>query len=187
MNQHVNNVTYIGWVLEVSRSLTSVVDFDVLKRYSSPFSQSKLVDSYHLSTPFILALAHDPLHCQNLGLDIPKEKYPPHVGPTSGLTFASFSTCQSIPQEIIDTHELQTITLDYRRECQHDDAVDSLTSLEFGDMDSIRGPHQPSESSQNGKPPPPPQDCCQFLHFLKLSGSGLEINRGRTQWRRLAK
>ncbi|CAA6668393.1 unnamed protein product [Spirodela intermedia] len=47
---------------------------------------------------------------------------------------------ESIPQEIIDTHELQTITLDYRRECQHDDAVDSLTSLEFGDLDLIRRP-----------------------------------------------
>ncbi|CAH1417901.1 unnamed protein product [Lactuca virosa] len=37
----------------------------------------------------------------------------------------------SIPQEVIDTHELQTITLDYRRECQHDDIVDSLTSSEL--------------------------------------------------------
>ncbi|KAL0436717.1 UNVERIFIED_CONTAM: Oleoyl-acyl carrier protein thioesterase, chloroplastic [Sesamum radiatum] len=32
---------------------------------------------------------------------------------------------ESMPQEIIDSYELQTITLDYRRECQHDDVVDS--------------------------------------------------------------
>ncbi|XP_078447459.1 oleoyl-acyl carrier protein thioesterase, chloroplastic-like [Wolffia australiana] len=84
---------------------------------------------------------------------------------------------ESIPKEIIDTHELQTITLDYRRECQHDDVVDSLSSLEFGDLDSIR--------SLNGSYLSAQEDRCQFLHFIKLSGSGLEINRGRTQWRRL--
>nr|8P8K_AAA Chain AAA, Acyl-ACP thioesterase [Lemna aequinoctialis]8P8K_BBB Chain BBB, Acyl-ACP thioesterase [Lemna aequinoctialis] len=83
---------------------------------------------------------------------------------------------ESIPQEIIDTHELQTITLDYRRECQHDDIVDSLSSREFGDTPQ-NGNH--STGRKEGE--------CQFLHFLKLSGSGLEINRGRTQWRRLAK
>ncbi|KAK9992872.1 hypothetical protein SO802_022575 [Lithocarpus litseifolius] len=37
---------------------------------------------------------------------------------------------ESLPQEIIDSHELQTITIDYRRECLHDDRVDSLTSVE---------------------------------------------------------
>ncbi|PWA55144.1 oleoyl-acyl carrier protein thioesterase [Artemisia annua] len=49
---------------------------------------------------------------------------------------ALFSGClfklirRSIPPEIIDTHELQAITLDYIRECQHDNIVDSLSSLE---------------------------------------------------------
>ncbi|MQM01095.1 hypothetical protein Taro_033844 [Colocasia esculenta] len=88
----------------------------------------------------------------------------------------------SMPQEIIDTHELQTITLDYKRECQHDDAVDSLTSLESGDIDKII---ELTSASTNGKPHD--EDGCQFLHFLRLSSNGLEINRGRTQWRRLQK
>ncbi|CAH2079358.1 unnamed protein product, partial [Thlaspi arvense] len=40
---------------------------------------------------------------------------------------------ESIPQKIIDTHELKVITLDYRRECQQDDIVDSLTTSEISD------------------------------------------------------
>jgi fatty acyl-ACP thioesterase A len=31
------------------------------------------------------------------------------------------------------------------------------------------------------------QDRCQFLHFLRLGNSRLEINRGRTEWRKLAR
>uniref|UniRef100_O04793 Acyl-[acyl-carrier-protein] hydrolase n=1 Tax=Garcinia mangostana TaxID=58228 RepID=O04793_GARMA len=83
---------------------------------------------------------------------------------------------ESMPQEIIDTHELQTITLDYRRECQHDDLVDSLTSPE------------PSEFSEttNGSANVSPNDnrCLNFLHLLRLSSDGSEINRGRTVWRK---
>lgn len=74
---------------------------------------------------------------------------------------------QSIPQEVIDTHELQSITLDYRRECQHDDIVDSLTTPE--PIDGL------SEDGEN---------LSKFLHLLKSSGDGLEINRGRTEWRK---
>ncbi|XP_048131134.1 oleoyl-acyl carrier protein thioesterase 1, chloroplastic isoform X1 [Rhodamnia argentea] len=88
---------------------------------------------------------------------------------------------ESMPQEIIDSYELQMITLDYRRECQHDDVVDSLSS------------HEPDENSEdisqlkgtNGSAASPAaEDYCQFLHLLRLSGDGLEINRGRTQWRK---
>lgn len=84
-----------------------------------------------------------------------------------------------MPQEIIDTHELQTITLDYRRECQHDDVVDSLTSLELPETDGTNG----SATGKHREEDDPPQ----FLHFLRLSGTGLEINRGRTEWRKLVR
>lgn len=83
---------------------------------------------------------------------------------------------QSMPQEIIDTHELQTITLDYRRECQQDDVVDSLTSLELVD--------NAASSVLNGTNGSPTNLNKSFLHLLRLSGSGLEINRSRTEWRR---
>ncbi|KAJ3688570.1 hypothetical protein LUZ61_017734 [Rhynchospora tenuis] len=84
---------------------------------------------------------------------------------------------ESMPQDIIDTHELETITLEYRRECQHDDSVDSLTSAEYeGALEN---------GSSNGVALPTVNPNPQFLHFLGLSGTGLEINRGRTTWRKL--
>ncbi|XP_039155525.1 oleoyl-acyl carrier protein thioesterase 1, chloroplastic [Eucalyptus grandis] len=88
---------------------------------------------------------------------------------------------ESMPREIIDSYELQTITLDYWRECQHDNVVDSLSS------------HEPDENLEaiaqlngtNGSAASPATvDYRQFLRLLRFSGDGLEINRGRTQWRK---
>lgn len=86
-----------------------------------------------------------------------------------------------MPQEIIDSHELQTITLDYRRECQHDDVVDSLTSPESAIDNAVSG-----LQGTNGSPVAArdENDCLQFLHLLRLSNNGSEINRGRTEWRK---
>ncbi|XP_077212247.1 oleoyl-acyl carrier protein thioesterase 2, chloroplastic-like [Tasmannia lanceolata] len=88
---------------------------------------------------------------------------------------------ESVPQEIIDTHELEKITLDYRRECQHDNTVDSLASLESDDAELVL-----ELSGTNGSAivKKHEQDRCQFLHFLRLADVGPEINRGRTEWRR---
>ncbi|ESQ37101.1 hypothetical protein EUTSA_v10002587mg [Eutrema salsugineum] len=80
---------------------------------------------------------------------------------------------ESIPQEIVDTHELQVITLDYRRECQQDDVVDSLTTSEIG------GTNGSATSGTQGH-----NNDSQFLHLLRLSGDGQEINRGTTLWRK---
>ncbi|MCL7030240.1 hypothetical protein MKW94_027688 [Papaver nudicaule] len=87
---------------------------------------------------------------------------------------------ESIPQEIIDTHELQKITLGYRQECQHDNTVDSLTSPEMTeeDVDKL----QQTNGSVTGRSHE--TDTCQFLHILRLSGEGPELNRGRTEWRK---
>lgn len=90
-----------------------------------------------------------------------------------------------MPQEIIDTHELQMITLDYRRECQQDDVVDSLTSLELTEGEEKIVHHASTNGSASGKRDG--LDHCQFLHFLRLAGTGLEINRGRTEWRKLVR
>lgn len=83
-----------------------------------------------------------------------------------------------MPQEIIDTHELQTITLDYRRECQHDDVVDSLTSVEPNEDSELHGTNGSATATAGN------EDCPSFLHLLRLSSDGFEINRGRTEWRR---
>ncbi|XP_043705810.1 oleoyl-acyl carrier protein thioesterase 2, chloroplastic-like [Telopea speciosissima] len=89
---------------------------------------------------------------------------------------------ESLPQEIIDTHELRKVTLDYRRECQHDDMVDSLTSMELmEDAEAIPELNGTNGSAIERKNE---EDCCQFLHFVRFSGGGLEVNRGRTEWRR---
>ncbi|KAM1031716.1 hypothetical protein FF1_035456 [Malus domestica] len=87
---------------------------------------------------------------------------------------------ESMPQELIDSHELQTITLDYRRECQQDDIVNSLTSVEpLDDAPALSG------NGTNGSPTATEddKDYRQYLHLLRLAGDGSEINRGRTIWR----
>lgn len=90
-----------------------------------------------------------------------------------------------MPQEIINSYELQTITLDYRRECQHDDIVDSLTSPEqTEDSEMIRELKGTNGSASAPSNKEDHDDTRQFLHLLRLSGNGLEINRGRTEWRK---
>nr|UQT18322.1 fatty acid thioesterase A2 [Pelargonium x hortorum] len=91
---------------------------------------------------------------------------------------------EGLPQEVIDTHELQTITLDYRRECKQDDMVDSLTSPELAKnngttVSALLGSNGSASAARDKK-----QNRLQFLHLLRQSGDGLEINRGRTVWRR---
>ncbi|KAK3415215.1 hypothetical protein EUGRSUZ_H00771 [Eucalyptus grandis] len=88
---------------------------------------------------------------------------------------------ESMPREIIDSYELQTITLDYRRECQHDNVVDSLSSHEPDEnLEAISQLNGTNGSAKS----PATVDYRQFLHLLRFSGDGLEINRGRTQWRK---
>ncbi|KAG4186493.1 hypothetical protein ERO13_A08G047400v2 [Gossypium hirsutum] len=88
---------------------------------------------------------------------------------------------ESMPQEIIDTHELQSITLDYRRECLQDDVVDSLTSLEPIDGTETVSEHNGTNGSTAARED---ADCPKFLHLLRVSCDGQEINRGRTEWRK---
>ncbi|KZV14523.1 palmitoyl-acyl carrier protein thioesterase, chloroplastic [Dorcoceras hygrometricum] len=69
---------------------------------------------------------------------------------------------ESTPSTVLETRELSSITLEYRRECRKDSVVESLTSVvenEVGDSGFIQ---------------------CQ--HLLRLEGGG-EIVKGRTDWR----
>ncbi|KAG5567270.1 hypothetical protein RHGRI_002733 [Rhododendron griersonianum] len=140
MNQHVNNVAYIGWFLEVGKVELLCI---FILRFSKRHGLFESADS------------------------------------AVGLEFPCYL---SMPQEIIDTHELETITLDYRRECQQDDVVDSHTSpepVEDTKVSELNGSNGTAAAAAEGK-----EDYCQFLHLLRLSGDGLEINRGRTEWRK---
>ncbi|XP_050206465.1 oleoyl-acyl carrier protein thioesterase 2, chloroplastic-like [Mercurialis annua] len=109
-----------------------------------------------------IAKLEDPAQSSKLGL-VPRRADLDMNQHVNNVTYIGW-VLESIPQEIIDTHELQTITLDYRRECQQHDIVDSLTSIEHNTNTDQHSPN--------------------FLHLLRLSRNGLEINRGRTQWRK---
>ena len=91
------------------------------------------------------------------------------------MTCSDFFFQQSVPQELRDTHEMQTISLDFKCECQHDDIVDSLKSpepLSIASNESIA-------FKQDGK------NLSRFLHLLRSSSDGVEKTRCRTQWRKL--
>ena len=86
---------------------------------------------------------------------------------------------------MINTHELQTITLDYRRECQHDDVVDSLTSPES--EEDVAGTKLKASNGHAAGATTNDDDLLPFLHMLRLSDNKLEINRARTRWRKKTK
>ncbi|KAK3007543.1 hypothetical protein RJ639_014548 [Escallonia herrerae] len=121
----------------------------------------------------------DPAHYSRLGL-VPRRADLDMNQHVNNVAYIGW-VLESMPQEIIDTHELQTITLDYRRECQRDDVVDSLTSpeeVEDTALLELNGTNGSAAGVKDG------EDVSQFLHLLRLSGDGLEINRGRTEWRK---
>ncbi|PWA57469.1 oleoyl-acyl carrier protein thioesterase [Artemisia annua] len=122
-----------------------------------------------------IAKLDDPAEYSRLGL-VPRRADLDMNKHVNNVTYIGW-VLESIPQEVIDTHELQSITLDYRRECQHDDVVDSLTSSESL-VTKLEG------SNGSASSPKEENDMSQFLHILRSSGDGLELNRARTEWRK---
>ncbi|KAL5057595.1 hypothetical protein RYX36_029199 [Vicia faba] len=121
----------------------------------------------------------DPAQSSSLGL-VPRRADLDMNQHVNNVTYIGW-VLESVPQEIIDTHELQSITLDYRRECQRNDIVDSLTSAETTeDVPELKGTNGSAKVNDDK------QEHQQFLHLLRLSTDGLEINRGRTEWRKKA-
>lgn len=72
---------------------------------------------------------------------------------------------QSAPLPILESHELSSLTLEYRRECGRDSVLQSLTAVSGADIGNL--------GSNGGVE-------CQ--HLLQLE-EGAEIVRGRTEWR----
>nr|GME06689.1 palmitoyl-acyl carrier protein thioesterase, chloroplastic [Ipomoea batatas] len=72
---------------------------------------------------------------------------------------------ESAPLPILESHELASMTLEYRRECRKDSTVQSLTSILGNNIGNLAD----SGSIE-----------CQ--HLLRLEG-GTEIVKGRTEWR----
>lgn len=77
----------------------------------------------------------------------------------------SLRLLQSAPQAILESHELTSMTLEYRRECGKDSVLQSLTAVSDTDIGGLVNPGRIE---------------CQ--HLLRLE-DGAEIVRGRTEWR----
>uniref|UniRef100_Q39554 Acyl-[acyl-carrier-protein] hydrolase n=1 Tax=Cuphea palustris TaxID=43077 RepID=Q39554_9MYRT len=67
---------------------------------------------------------------------------------------------ESMPTEVLETQELCSLTLEYRRECGRDSVLESVTSMD------------PSKVG----------DRFQYRHLLRLE-DGADIMKGRTEWR----
>ncbi|KAL0552811.1 hypothetical protein IC582_011938 [Cucumis melo] len=72
---------------------------------------------------------------------------------------------ESAPPPILESHELSSINLEYRRECGRDSVVQSLTAVTGTDVGTL---------ATSGD-----VDCNHLLRFE----NGAEIVRGRTEWR----
>lgn len=72
---------------------------------------------------------------------------------------------QSAPQPILETHELSSMCLEYRRECARDSVLESLTAVSGVDVGDI---------GHGGN--------IECKHYLRLE-DGAEILRGMTEWR----
>lgn len=72
---------------------------------------------------------------------------------------------ESAPQSILESHELCSMTLEYRRECGRDSVLQSLTAVSSADVGNL--------ALSGG---------LECKHLLRLE-DGAEIVRGRTEWR----
>ncbi|CAM6099756.1 unnamed protein product [Calypogeia fissa] len=108
---------------------------------------------------------------------------------------------ESIPKQTWDSHELSSMTVEYRRECKEADVAESLTDREQLDHPTtnsagsppLQNPSAPSNGStngnghvlsSNGKAPSSVRDDINFIHLLRMESKGDEIVRGRTLWQR---
>ncbi|PNX94827.1 putative palmitoyl-acyl carrier protein thioesterase chloroplastic-like, partial [Trifolium pratense] len=72
---------------------------------------------------------------------------------------------ESAPQPILESHELHSMTLEYRRECGRNSVLESLTDVSGADIGNL---------ADSG--------FVECKHLLRLN-DGAEIVRGRTEWR----
>ncbi|CAJ2637472.1 unnamed protein product [Trifolium pratense] len=72
---------------------------------------------------------------------------------------------ESAPQPILESHELHSMTLEYRRECGRNSVLESLTDVSGADIGNL---------ADSG--------FVECKHLLRLN-DGAEIVRGRTEWK----
>jgi hypothetical protein len=183
MNQHVNNVKYIGWVLEVppQNSSWSLFSFYCCCRLGLPWYPPSWVQGNNC-----LALTN--AECK--------------------INAWLFGLCmweQSVPQSLSVAHELTSMTLEYRRECTPSDIVQSLSCPDspLPVINSLQQSHDNGSAllgngALDGSPgavscssgalksatlSPPTVTSVHYTHLLRMQSDGTEILRGRTSWR----
>ncbi|KAL2643103.1 hypothetical protein R1flu_010690 [Riccia fluitans] len=98
---------------------------------------------------------------------------------------------ESLPAPISEGHELTKMTLEYRRECNQSDVVQSMTSPESPSSSLSGSPPETEFSYSPGTFALTPEITnsaasigpLQYTHLLRLQHDGSEIVRGRTVWR----
>ncbi|GKC85324.1 oleoyl-acyl carrier protein thioesterase, chloroplastic-like protein, partial [Tanacetum coccineum] len=105
---------------ENTRRLQRVSD-DVLKEYLAS-SPRTLKLAFPEESVRRIAKLEDPAEYSRLGLS-PRRSDLDLNNHVNNVTYVRW-VLESIPQEIIDTHELQAITLDFKHECKQGDIVD---------------------------------------------------------------
>ncbi|KAI4380047.1 hypothetical protein MLD38_006276 [Melastoma candidum] len=75
---------------------------------------------------------------------------------------------ESAPPDILESHELSALTMEYRRECGRDSVLQSLTAV----SSNLDGAHNGSGGARE----------VECRHLLRLE-AGAEIVKGRTGWR----
>lgn len=81
---------------------------------------------------------------------------------------------QSLPKEFRESHEIRKITLEYRREVQRGDTLESRAKAELC---------KDNGASVAGSAEEPIE---RFIHVIR-NQDGQEINKGRTVWARSPK
>lgn len=76
---------------------------------------------------------------------------------------------QSVPINVLGNYDLTSMTLEYRRECQQSNLLESLTS-------STASGTEDSNNYMNRRPD------LEFTHLLRMLADKAEIVRARTQW-----
>ncbi|XP_071699350.1 oleoyl-acyl carrier protein thioesterase, chloroplastic-like [Rutidosis leptorrhynchoides] len=173
----------------IGRATSKWVTMNLETRKLQKFSDD-VIDEYSVFCPKTLRLAfheennnslkkigklEDPAEYSKLGL-APRRTDLDMNGHVNNVTYIGW-VLESIPQEVIDTHELQSITLDFKRECLRDEVVDSLTTPEPLDAAAVSN-NGYVDSKTDG------MQLNKFLHLMRSSGNGHEINRCRTEWRK---
>lgn len=189
-NQHVNNVKYIGWILEVLIYTFLILhEPNIVNFVSTSLKTEKMYISFIAlycmitfricislyRSPLSLGKADNARQGKNWRSD-----FPPFARCPENRDFCLFmflilpgmSFLQSVPINVLGAYSLTSMTLEYRRECRQSNLLESLTSTtaSIGDSDTDP-PHKTGHCPD-----------LEYTHLLRMQADKAEIVRARTEW-----